>query len=263
MALLDNFCWSDPVASDRNPEGSYKLAQLVRANKALYDYAVLLGTPFISGKDSMKNDYTHQEIRISVPQTVLISAVSVIGDVRRAMTMDFKEPGDVIIVVGTTYPEMGGSEYFASRGRTGNIPPRVRGTLARRTFRRIEAAISRRLVRSCHDVSDGGLGCALAECALAGGLGAEIALARVPARAIFRDDFVLFSESQSRFVVTVREGDLEALSSILRGVPYGIVGKVRNDGAFVVRGLSGATAVETDIARLKEAWQQPFRTLFD
>ena len=81
MALLDNFCWSDPIASERNPEGAYKLAQLVRANKALYDYTTLFGTPCISGKDSMKNDYMHKEIKISVPQTVLVSCISVIDDV--------------------------------------------------------------------------------------------------------------------------------------------------------------------------------------
>ncbi len=107
MALLDNFCWSDPVASERNPEGPYKLAQLVRANKALYDYTTFFGTPCISGKDSMKNDYMFNDIKISVPQTVLISAISVVDDVRKAVTMDVKEGGDIVIILGMTYPELG------------------------------------------------------------------------------------------------------------------------------------------------------------
>ncbi len=262
LALLDNFCWSDPVESEKNPEGPYKLAQLVRANKALFDYATLFGTPFISGKDSMKNDYTHQEIRISVPQTVLISAISVIPDVRRAVTMEFKEGGQVIAVIGRTYPELGGSEYFSSRGRNGNIPPRVRGPVAKRIFQRMEKAIGRGLIRSCHDISDGGLACALAESAFAGGLGAEIDLSMVPSTAIFRDDFMLFSESQSRFVVTVAPGDREAFHHLFRGLPHAVIGRVRDDGLFLIKGLGGSQAVETDVARLREAWQSPFKDVF-
>ena len=83
MALLDNFCWCDPVASEKNPDGEYKLAQLVRANKALYDYTVLFGTPLISGKDSMKNDYVNGDTRISIPPTLLVSAISAVKDVTK------------------------------------------------------------------------------------------------------------------------------------------------------------------------------------
>ncbi len=113
MAVLDNFCWCDPVASEKNPDGEYKLAQLVRANKALCDYTALFGTPCISGKDSMKNDYVNGGVRISIPPTLLISAVSRTPDARRAVTVDFKRGGDLIILLGTTFAELAGSEYFA------------------------------------------------------------------------------------------------------------------------------------------------------
>ena len=258
MALLDNFCWSDPVLSERNPEGPYKLAQLVRANRALYDYTTLFGTPCISGKDSMKNDYMFKDIKISVPQTVLISAISVIDDVRRAVTIDFKKAGDLIIVVGTTYAELAGSEYLASSGLHGNIPPRVRGRKAKKTYDRLEKAIAGGIVRSCHDLSDGGLACGLAESAFAGGLGADVDLARVPSIAIYRDDFLLFSESASRFVVSVEESDYERFAALLKGVPMGVVGRVRNDGRFNIKGLRGNTVIAAEIDELRAAWQAPF-----
>ena len=71
-AFLDNFCWCDPVSSAKNPDGEYKLAQLVRANKALFDYALAFSCPMISGKDNMKNDYMGTDVKISIPPTILI-----------------------------------------------------------------------------------------------------------------------------------------------------------------------------------------------
>jgi phosphoribosylformylglycinamidine synthase len=263
MALLDNFCWSDPVLSEKNPEGPYKLAQLVRANRALYDYTTLFGTPCISGKDSMKNDYMHNEIKISVPQTVLVSCISVIDDVEKAVTMDMKDPGDLVVVIGTTYGEMGGSEYFARFGRVGNIAPRVRGKEAKKTFQTLEKAIRAGLIRSCHDISDGGLACCLAESAFAGDRGIEVDLAAAPTSGVHRDDILLFSESASRFVVTIREKDLDAFKQAFRGVSYGVIGKVQAGNRFQVKGLGGNMIIDTTIGSLKEAWQAPFKEMFE
>ncbi len=262
MALLDNFCWSDPVLSDRNPEGPYKLAQLVRANRALYYYTTLFGTPCISGKDSMKNDYMFKDIKISVPQTVLMSCISVIPDIAKVMTMDFKAAGDLIIVVGTTFAEMAGSEYFSGAGLMGNIPPKVSGPTAKRTYKAMERAIREGIIRSCHDASDGGIGCALAESAFAGGLGVDLDLSGVPARGIFRDDFLLFSESASRFIVSVAEKHMEAFTTRFRSIPYGILGRTTQDRAFMVRGLQGKIIINMPVEVLLEAWQAPFRKHF-
>jgi phosphoribosylformylglycinamidine synthase len=262
MALLDNFCWSDPILSEKNPEGPYKLAQLVRANRALYDSTTFFGTPCISGKDSMKNDYMFDNIKISVPQTVLISALSVIEDARRVMTMDFKGEGDLVIMVGKTYPELAGSEYFASNGLMGNIPPRVRMAMAKRIFKTIEKAMKQNLLRSCHDVSDGGLGCALAESSFAGGFGVTVDLNALPATGIFRDDFILFSESQSRFVVSIREKDLDAFAELFRSIPFGVIGKTTREQIFKVKGIQGKTIIELPTQHLLEAWQAPFKEHF-
>ncbi len=158
-----------PRASEKNPDGEYKLAQLVRANKALHDYTVLFGTPCISGKDSMKNDYVNGDVRISIPPTLLISAISRIKDVRKAVTIDFKQGGDLIILLGKTYAELAGSEYFAELGLMGNICPRVDGARALKTYRALEKAIGRGLVRSAHDVSDGGIGVRLPKARLRAG----------------------------------------------------------------------------------------------
>jgi phosphoribosylformylglycinamidine synthase len=262
MALLDNFCWSDPILSEKNPEGPYKLAQLVRANRALFDSTTFFGTPCISGKDSMKNDYMFDTVKISVPQTVLISALSVIEDARRVMTMDFKEEGNLVIVVGKTYPELAGSEYFASNGLLGNIPPRVRRTMAKRIFRTIEKAIRQNLLRSCHDVSDGGLGCALAESSFAGGFGVEADLGAVPSTGIFRDDFILFSESQSRFIVSIRKKDFDTFSRLFSAIPFGVLGKTTKNKRFTIKGMQGKTIIDVPLEQLLEAWQSPFKEHF-
>ena len=262
MAILDNFCWCDPVASERNPDGEYKLAQLVRANMALSDYTVIFGTPCISGKDSMKNDYVNGDTKISIPPTLLISAISRMADVRRAVTMDFKEAGDLIVILGKTFSELAGSEYFSELGLAGNMAPKVDGKQAYRTYRALEKAMRMGLVASAHDVSDGGLAVALSEAAFAGGLGAEVDLTKVPQAGVFRDDYLLFSESQSRLVVTVREGDMERFSRLFRSVPLGVIGKVVAKPRLFVRGIYGASVIDAELARLKEAWLLPFNRLY-
>ena len=125
LAGLDNFCWPDPVLSPATPDGPYKLAQLVRANQALYDYCTAYGVPCISGKDSMKNDYHVGDTKISVPPTLLFSVIARMPDVRQAVTMDVKTPGDVVFIVGETRDELGGSEYYAMHDAIGNRVPRV------------------------------------------------------------------------------------------------------------------------------------------
>jgi phosphoribosylformylglycinamidine synthase len=262
MALLDNFCWCDPIRSEKNPDGDYKLAQLVRTNMALYDYTVRYGTPLVSGKDSMKNDYVNGDLRISIPPTLLVSAISKTQDVRKAVTIDFKEAGDLIIVLGTTSAELAGSEYFSHLGLSGNIPPKVDGKQAFATYRALEKAIKAGIIRSCHDISDGGLGVALAESAFSGGLGAEVDLGAVPQAGVFRDDYLLFSESQSRFVLTIRAADLDRFKKSFGSLSYGVVGKATVEQRLKIRGIYGAAIVDIATERLKDAWLAPFERVF-
>ncbi len=257
MAGLDNFCWCDPVQSEKTPDGHHKLAQLVRANQALYDCATAYGIPLISGKDSMKNDAVLGDVKISIPPTVLFSIIGKIDDVRKAVTADCKRPDDVVYVVGITRNELAGSEYLASRGFVGNDVPKVRPDHSMVLYQALHRAMEERLVASCHDCSDGGLAVALAETAFSGGFGMTVDLREVPAEGVDRQDYLLFSESQSRFVVTVHPEDREAFEKTLPGEVWGAVGTVRQDDRFEVIGLTGETVIQTTIWTLKEAWQKP------
>jgi len=256
MAGLDNFCWCDPILSDKTPDGDYKLAQLVRANQALAHYARAYGVPCISGKDSMKNDYLVGNTKISIPPTLLFSVVARIDDVRKAVTMDVKKAGDLVYVLGATYAELGASEYADRLGAIGNSVPRVREKDALPRYRALEEAIAQRLVASCHDCSDGGLGVALAESGFAGGLGLDIDLRRVPAEGIDRDDVLLFAESQSRFVVTVTPDKAEAFEQTMAGTGWARVGTVTAEPRLTAIGLNGSRVMDENMADLKKAWQE-------
>jgi phosphoribosylformylglycinamidine synthase len=253
VALLDNFCWG---RADR-PE---MLGALVKAAQGCHDMALTYGTPFISGKDSLNNEFEVDGETISIPHSLLISAVGVMDDVSKAVSMDLKRAGDLLYVVGLTYPELGGSEYFKLKGFVGNTVPRVDAQRARTTMERLSQATAKGLVRACHDCSDGGLGVALAEMAFAGSLGAEVSLMAVPLGSrIVRDDFVLFSESNSRFLVEVAPEHQAEFEAALSGVPFGRIGQVADDNAVMVNGLSGQRVVAAAIGDLKEAWQRPLR----
>jgi len=255
IAGLDNFCWPDPIQSDKTPDGAYKLAQLVRCCEALFETCVAYDIPLISGKDSMKNDYKIGDTKISIPPTVLFTAAAVLEDVTKVVSMDVKRPGDIVYLVGETKDEMGGSEYLALRGQLGANVPRVDVRAARGIYDKLSAAMSRGLVASCHDCSDGGLGVALAESALAGGYGMDLDISAIPVESA---TIALFSESQSRFVATVRPDNAAAFEAALEGAPVLRLGQVVPEDMFTVSGRDGAT-VKAKIGKLKQAWQGPLR----
>lgn len=258
MAGLDNFCWCDPVKSDKNPDGEYKLAQLVRANQALFDITIAYGIPCISGKDSMKNDYSIGDTKISIPPTVLFTAVGIVPDVRRCVTSDFKRAGDAIYLLGVTRDETGGSEYFASRGFVGNKVPELRDPERMiEMYRALYSAMTDGLVASCHDLSDGGLGTALAESAFSGGLGAEVSVADMLLDGVQRNDVALFSETPSRFVLSVRPEMQREFDKRMRDFPLSRIGKVASHERLLVTGMNGERIVDTDIWTLKRKWQAP------
>jgi phosphoribosylformylglycinamidine synthase len=257
LAGLDNFCWCDPVQSEKTPDGEYKLAQLVRANMAIYDYTTAFGVPCISGKDSMKNDYQIGRTKISIPPTILYSVIGGIKDVRKAVTMDAKNPGDIVYIIGGTKDELGGSEWFASKNLIGNSVPRVDAAKALKIYRAVHQAMQKGLIASCHDCSDGGLAVALAETASAGGLGMNIDLRLVPYRGVKRDDYLLFSETASRFVATVRPENKKRFEKIMAGNIISEIGVVTDDGLLQATGLEGKIILREKLGALKQAWQKP------
>lgn len=260
IAILDNFCWPDPVYDAKeNPDGKEKLAQLVRSNKALYSYAKAFMAPIISGKDSMKNDYKIGNVKISVPPTLLISAIGKINDVAQTVTMDVKFSGDLVYVLGTTKNEMGRSEYTAMKNIEGGSVPVVDAKKAKALYSSLHKAIQRGLVTSCHDCSEGGLAVALSEKAFAGGLGMEISLKNVPVCGELTDATLLFSESASRFVVTINPEQAKAFEQYFHNDAIGFIGTVRNDTKFLVKGTLDNIIIDTDLISLKTSWQTPLK----
>jgi len=253
VALLDNFCWGNPEKPDR-------LGGLVRAARACYDMAVTYETPFISGKDSLYNEYETENDSICIPPTLLISAVSVISNVSRAISMDCKQEGDLIYIVGTTWNELGGSHYYSIHGYIGNNVPKVNPGRGKQLMNALSAAVEDGLVKACHDCSEGGIAVAAAEMAFAGGLGVEICLREVPlGEPISRDDFALFSESNTRFLVEVAPEHKTEFENMMTGVDFAAIGRVTNEQNLDVYGVSGKRVLRASLAELKEAWQKPLR----
>ena len=253
VALLDNFCWGNPEKPDR-------LGALVRAAQACYDTAIVYGTPFVSGKDSLYNEYETGKESICIPPTLLISAMAVTDDVNKVVSMDCKQAGDLIYIVGATYKELGGSHYYATHGYVGNSVPKVYPEKGKTLMNALSGAMKKGLVKACHDLSEGGIGAAAAEMAFAGGLGMTVNLKNVPlAESIERDDFILFSESNTRFLVEVAPGDRKDFENALSGVACAEIGRVMKDKKLEVHDRHGKIVLSAPIAELKEAWQKPLR----
>lgn len=252
IALLDNFCWGN---TDR-PE---VLGSLVRAAEACHDVALAYMMPFISGKDSLNNEYHSGDQHIVIPPTLLISALGRVPDVRQCVTMDLKEPGNELYLIGLTKNELGGSHYNLATGQQGGLPPGVEKHFAPVLFRNLHQAIRTGLVRSCHDLSEGGLAAALAEMAFAGGIGADVAT--LPPVADSADDAVaLFSESTSRFVVEVRPDRAEPFRSCMgQEVPMTKIGRTCKEGRLRIAGRNGEWIIWAQLNDLQEAWQKPLR----
>jgi phosphoribosylformylglycinamidine synthase II len=247
MALLDNFTWG-------NPERPERLGSLVKACEACYHFAVAYKTPFISGKDSLYNESPLG----SVTPTLLITALGLVPDIRRAVSMDVKTPNDSIYMVGKTFRELGGSEYYGMKGFLGETVPHVRPVQGANTFEAITKAIDSGLIKACHDSSEGGLGVAAAEMALAGGYGVQFDLRKVPAERLDRDDFILFSESNSRFLVEVSDGARERFEVLMRRSEFAEIGKVTKESRLNIIGLNGETVVDVSISDLETSWKRTF-----
>ena len=263
IAGLDNFCWPDPVLSEKTPDGPYKMAQLVRANKALYDVTTAFKVPAISGKDSMKNDSVRGGRKISIPPTVLFSTIGKIEDVGRAVTMYFKRAGDSIYVVGLTKNELGGSEFCRLLAREQGTPascggqvPRLNIQRALAIYRSMSVATSGGLLHSSHTPTLGGLAAAFVLPAIGGDLGAEIDLSGLACEGALDDDAKLFAESNSRFVVTCAPDNDAALESLFSDVACVRVGTVLAEKRLRISGEGGRKLVDIDIDALRSAFKE-------
>ena len=259
IALLDNFCWCSSTASER-------LGQLKRAVQACYDAAVAYETPFISGKDSMFNDFkgfdeNGDPVKISVPPTLLVSSIAVMDDVRNAVSLDAKIPGDFVYVLGRDSEELGGSEYFAMMGEQlrgkrfiGNNVPNVRPAENKKLYEKFSQALKQGLVASSQSVHRGGLAVALAKTAVGGRLGMGVSLGELRDVGM-RDDFALYSESQGRLVITVNPEYAAQFEDMMRGENVARIGIVRNDDRFIIEGKRGKAVVETNVSDMLRSYK--------
>ncbi|MCD6377724.1 MAG: phosphoribosylformylglycinamidine synthase, partial [Planctomycetes bacterium] len=251
-AILDNFCWGNC----NRPE---LMGALVQAAKACYDGALAYGTPFISGKDSLNNEFrTETGQTIIIPPTLLISAISIIEDTSCCITADAKEPGNILYLLGKTGTNLGGSHYLLVENiPTGNDVPPVNPAESKKVMQAAQKAIAEGLLRSCHDLSEGGLAISAAEMAFAGGLGVEIDIAGMLNNSDLQPVHALFAEDAGRFLVEVHPENCDAFEQIVRDVPHTRLGEITEDKKIIIKNGSNVIIdVSTDQA--KQAWKGTF-----
>ncbi|OGG21663.1 phosphoribosylformylglycinamidine synthase [Candidatus Gottesmanbacteria bacterium RIFCSPHIGHO2_02_FULL_40_13] len=262
IALLDNFCW----CSSDDPE---RLGQLKRAAKACFDLATVFETPFISGKDSMFNDFKGYDrdgkpLKISIPPTLLISSIGVVGDVTQAVSLDVKFPGDLVYILGDTYDESGGSEYFSyiseKQGKNciGNKVPNVNPQKNKKLYADFYQSIQKQLISSSISINHGGMGAALAKIAIAGCLGLDIRLDNLPGL-VTRDDFALFSESQGRILVTISPKNKNIFEKLMKGNKIALIGNVIKEPEMIIHGLKGSVVINTSLKKIQDAYFSTFK----
>lgn len=264
LALLDNFCW----CSSNDPE---RLGQLKAAVRACYDYSIGFGTPFISGKDSMFNDFVgydedDKQVSISIPPTLLISSIGVIENAKEVIDLAVKMPGDLIYLIGETKEELLGSEYFSylceksgqNKYEIGGSVPNVDWRRAKKTYLKVSKAIKDNLLSSAISLGSGGLGLALAKTAIAGEQGILVDLRKIKTQ-IKRNDYILFSESQSRLLVTIAPQNRNKFEETLKGINYCQIGKVENNDKFEITGIDGNNIINTNINQLEKSYKQTLK----
>ncbi len=250
-SVNDNFCVPDSVFDEvGNPDGKQKLAKLVQICEALYDIATYFDIPLTSGKDSMKNDFKADGKKISVPPTILYSMTAKLDDVRKTITSEFKAEGDLIYQLGETYNELGASEFYQLLGHLGANVPKVRKEAAKALYLKVMEANKNGLIESSHDLSDGGLAVALAESAFGAQMGANIQLDSLPGE--LSNEALLFSESHSRFAITVRPENKVAFEAIF-GERANLIGQVTGGNSLTIS-RNGQNLVQTKVEALQKAW---------
>lgn len=256
LSILDNFCWCSSYDKTR-------LYELVKAVEACYEYSIGYGTPLISGKDSMFNDFKGYDekgnsVLISIPPTLLISAISVVQDILKTVSPEFKKEGDLIYLLGETNNELGGGEYFKMLARQnrnkdgldaiGNNVPQVDFKKNVKIYLALEKLIQKEILASSMSVTSGGLGIALAKASLGGMLGCNVSLnhhyhggnSSVEA---------LFSESQGRILVSVSPRKRKAFEKIVKNIPHARLGQVSKNDKFIIIN-NDKKIVETNVKKL-------------
>jgi len=251
IAILDNFCWP-------NCDDPHMLGTLVRASEACYDGAMAFKTPFVSGKDSLSNQFTTKDGQlITIPQTLLISAVGIVNDTRKSRTMDAKADGNLLLIVGDTTGNLGGSHYTQLGGETSDRRiPRVDLSVGPVNARGVASLIEQGLVRSAHDCSEGGLLVAAAEMAFSGRVGLDLDIAALPTASQIDTHAACFAETPSRYLLEVQPDKLDAVIKSLNKseIPFGQVGAFAGHDRLTLRAPQDGQILDTPLDNLRDAW---------
>ncbi|MCK9574305.1 MAG: AIR synthase-related protein, partial [Candidatus Omnitrophica bacterium] len=217
------------------------------------------GVPFISGKDSLYNEYAVEGKRISIPGTLLISAMSVIDNWQDIITANLKNEGNLIYLVGLSKPEMGACEYFRKLKTKGGIVPKVDKETAKKIFDTVSKVIKEKLVISCHDLSEGGLAVAISEMCMGSNLGANVFLKDVPKEKDMANYEVLFCESPTRFLVEVPKDKKQAFEKQFKDIPFGLIGCVSKEPKLVIYANETEATVNLKLEDLRDSWLGTFK----
>ena len=257
IAGLDNFCWPDPIESNKTPDGRFKLAQLVRANRELERICRAYFVPCISGKDSMKNDYGSGEKKISIPPTLLFSLFGNHPDVRYTTTSDLK-PGESLYIVGESKQELGASELafmFKESGEAegigGEVPQLPEPEKNLESYKALTKAIQSGIVRTAHDCSEGGVAVAIAEMCIGGRCGAAIDVDG-PGEADLWGR--LWGESLGRIIVGVKQKNRAEFLAAMKGNPLTYLGET-TDGDTLGIWDGDELIIEANVDEMVSAWK--------
>lgn len=244
-ALLDNFTWGNPEYEDR-------LGGLVYACRGCYDTAKVYEAPFVSGKDSLYNESPLGP----VTPTLLVTSLGIVPDIRKAITMELKDPGNALYLVGVTKPEIGGSEYLRLHGELGGSVPQLSPEVNITAYRSVLDAMDSGLVRACHDCSEGGLAVALSEMAFTGDLGLDVDIGKVLVSEEMRDDVLLYSESNGRLLVEVPCEKTPLFEKIMKNTPISCIGAVKKESTLTIT-KDGELLIDNQLSTLIKAWKTP------
>lgn len=262
ICLLDNFCWTDSY----NP---YRIGQLESAVKACYDFATFYQTPFISGKDSMSNEFRGFDRNgkitvIQIPPTLLISSLAIIDRPQNIVSLDMKNPGDLIYLLGETQDEMGGSEYFRylcdknKDNHIGNHLPQVNAKKNLSLYQTFFRAIIKELISSSISVGKGGLAISLAKSAMGGMCGFQVILTKI-AHNNLPAEILLFSESQGRILVTISPDNKYKFENMFKEIHYRLIGAVSKDKKIIIQSSGNKEMVACDINSLLTSYRKTFK----
>ncbi|HEY9785171.1 MAG TPA: AIR synthase-related protein [Candidatus Obscuribacterales bacterium] len=277
LCLLDNFCWPDPVYSARNLMGKKILGELVRACEGLHDAVLAYRAPLISGKDSMKNNFDDGTIKLAISPTLLVSLMGKVPDVSKCVSMEFKEEGDCIYLIAAGLLGLAGSHYEELEGWQTSMLPSLDLDKAPRLYRSLHTAIKESWVKSAHDLSEGGLAVALAECVLGGGAGAAIELQPLVEHVesiykpktgealryleiLVRVDSVLFGEGPAHILVSVDKNHEEEWRRLFADHVCIKLGEVTSTRTLTVNFTTGGESgslISASGEQLEAAWSQP------